>query len=144
MDPILEIAGKHGLKVVEDCTAPGAKYKGRYAGTMGDLGCFSISCYKIIGGGEGGLLLSRDRRMFERACQVVEKRRVVPARSLCARPISRRAVLRHELPHVGTRSGCQRGATAKNARAGPPLQHHQTQHPQPVEDLPGDLAAEVE
>ena len=39
---------------------------------MGDLGCFSISCYKIIGGGEGGLLLSRDRRMFERACQVVE------------------------------------------------------------------------
>jgi 8-amino-3,8-dideoxy-alpha-D-manno-octulosonate transaminase len=73
MDPILAIARKHGLKVIEDCAqAPGAKYKGRYVGSIGDLGCFSISCYKIIGGGEGGLVTTSDQRLYERACQLAE------------------------------------------------------------------------
>jgi 8-amino-3,8-dideoxy-alpha-D-manno-octulosonate transaminase len=73
MDPILAVARAHGLKVIEDCAqSPGAKYKGRYLGTLGDLGCFSISAYKIVGGGEGGLVLTNDRRLFERACQLAE------------------------------------------------------------------------
>jgi 8-amino-3,8-dideoxy-alpha-D-manno-octulosonate transaminase len=73
LEPILAVARRHNLKVVEDCAqAPGAKYHGRYAGTWGDLGCFSISAYKIVGGGEGGLVLTNDERLFERACQVVE------------------------------------------------------------------------
>jgi 8-amino-3,8-dideoxy-alpha-D-manno-octulosonate transaminase len=73
MDPILAVARKHGLKVIEDCAqSPGAKYKGRYMGTLGDLGCFSISAYKIVGGGEGGLVLANDQRLFERACQLAE------------------------------------------------------------------------
>ena len=73
MEPILAVARKHGLKVIEDCAqAPGAKYHGRYMGTLGDFGCFSISAYKIVGGGEGGLLLARDQRLFERACQLAE------------------------------------------------------------------------
>ena len=73
MDPILEIARRRQLKVVEDCAqAPGAKYKGKHVGTLGDLGCFSISAYKIVGGGEGGLLLTDDERLFERACQLAE------------------------------------------------------------------------
>ena len=73
LDPILEIARSHELKVIEDCAqAPGAKYKGRYVGSLGDLGCFSISAYKIVGGGEGGLLLCNDERLFERACQLAE------------------------------------------------------------------------
>ena len=73
MDPILSVARRHGLKVIEDCAqSPGAKYKGRYVGTLGDLGCFSISAYKIVGGGEGGLLLANDPRLFERACQLAE------------------------------------------------------------------------
>lgn len=73
MDPILEIAARHSLKVIEDCAqSPGAQYKGRYVGTIGDIGCFSISAYKIIGGGEGGLLLAKDEKLFERANQLAE------------------------------------------------------------------------
>jgi dTDP-4-amino-4,6-dideoxygalactose transaminase len=56
MDPILEIARKHGLPVVEDaCQAHGAEYKGRKAGTMGDVGCFSFYPGKNLGAlGEAG------------------------------------------------------------------------------------------
>ncbi len=73
MDPIMAIARRHGLKVVEDCAqSPGGKYRGRLVGTIGDVGCFSISCYKIIGGGEAGLVLTNDERLWERACGLAE------------------------------------------------------------------------
>ena len=73
LDPILDVARRQELKVIEDCAqAPGAKYRGRYAGTLGDVGCFSISAYKVVGGGEGGLLLTDDERLYERACQLAE------------------------------------------------------------------------
>jgi dTDP-4-amino-4,6-dideoxygalactose transaminase len=73
MDPIMAIARRHKLKVVEDCAqSPGGKYRGRYVGTFGDVGCFSISCYKIIGGGESGLVLTNDQRLYERAAQLAE------------------------------------------------------------------------
>src|SRR5699024_9697665 len=73
MEPIMAIARKHNLKVIEDCAqSPGAKYKGKYVGTIGDFGCFSISAYKIIGGGEGGLLLARDKKLFDAANQLAE------------------------------------------------------------------------
>jgi dTDP-4-amino-4,6-dideoxygalactose transaminase len=56
MDPILEIARRHNLIVIEDAAqAHGAKYKGRQAGTMGDMGCFSFYPAKNLGAyGEGG------------------------------------------------------------------------------------------
>ena len=62
MDPILEIAKKHGLKVVEDaCQAHGAEYKGRKAGSMGDTGCFSFYPGKNLGAyGEGGAVVTND------------------------------------------------------------------------------------
>lgn len=73
MDRIIKISSEHNLMVIEDCAqSPGAKYKGKYVGTIGDIGCFSISCYKIIGGGEGGLLLTNNQRLYERACQLAE------------------------------------------------------------------------
>ena len=73
MAPILAIAKKHKLKVVEDCAqGPGAKYRGQYVGTLGDVGCFSISAYKIIGGGEGGMVIANDERTFDRVCQCAE------------------------------------------------------------------------
>jgi len=73
MEAIVQVAREHGLKVVEDCAQScGGKYKGRYVGTWGDMGCFSISSYKIVGGGEGGLILTDDERLWERASQLVE------------------------------------------------------------------------
>lgn len=73
MDAIMKIARKHKLKVVEDCAQScGGQYKGKYVGTIGDIGIFSISSYKIVGGGEGGLLLAKNKRLWERASQIVE------------------------------------------------------------------------
>ena len=68
MPAIMAIARKHNLKVVEDCAQScGGKVSGRYVGTFGHVGIFSISAYKIVGGGEGGLLITDDERLWDRA-----------------------------------------------------------------------------
>lgn len=60
MDPILETARRHGLCVIEDAAqAHGAEYKGRRAGSMGDMGCFSFYPGKNLGAyGEGGMVVT--------------------------------------------------------------------------------------
>lgn len=67
MDPILEIANRHGLPVIEDaCQAHGAEYKGRQAGTMGIAGCFSFYPGKNLGAlGEAGAVVTNDVRLKE-------------------------------------------------------------------------------
>ncbi len=61
MDPILEIAARHRLKVIEDCAESlGARYRGRQTGTMGDVGCFSFFANKVITTGEGGMVTTAD------------------------------------------------------------------------------------
>ena len=62
MDPILEIAARHGIPVIEDAAqAHGAEYKGRRAGSMGAIGCFSFYPGKNLGAyGEGGLVTTSD------------------------------------------------------------------------------------
>ncbi len=68
MDAIMEVARKHHLKVVEDCAQScGGRFQGQLVGTFGDLGCFSISAYKIVGGGEGGLIITDEERLWDRA-----------------------------------------------------------------------------
>jgi dTDP-4-amino-4,6-dideoxygalactose transaminase len=61
MDPIMQIAKDHGLKVIEDAAqAIGAEYKGRRAGSIGDFGCFSFYPSKNLGGcGDGGMITVR-------------------------------------------------------------------------------------
>ena len=68
MDAIMDIARRHDLVVVEDnAQACGAKYKGQYLGTIGDMGCFSISSYKVVGAGEAGMVLTDDEWLYIRA-----------------------------------------------------------------------------
>lgn len=69
MDPILELAREHRLVVIEDCAqAHGATYKGRPVGSMGDVAAFSFCQDKIMTtGGEGGMLVTNDEAIWERA-----------------------------------------------------------------------------
>ncbi len=68
MDKIMEIAGKHKLKVVEDCAhCHDAEYKGKKIGTIGDIGCFSYQATKLMPGIEGGMMVTNNREYYERA-----------------------------------------------------------------------------
>ena len=68
METLCGIAKKHGLFVLEDaCQADGGSFRGKRLGTIGDAGALSFNQYKIITCGEGGALLTNDRRIFERA-----------------------------------------------------------------------------
>jgi len=68
MDPILEAALAKKLRVLEDAShAHGAKYKGKYVGTIGDVGAFSLQGSKAIVAGEGGVLVTNRRLYYERA-----------------------------------------------------------------------------
>ena len=68
MDPILELAHQHGLRVVEDDShAHGATYKGRKVGSLGDIGCFSFYPSKNMGAyGDGGIVTTNDGELFEK------------------------------------------------------------------------------
>lgn len=67
MDPIMEIARKHNLLVLEDCAhTPGASYKGRQAGSIGDIGCFSFHSLKnMTTCGEGGMITTNRDEFVE-------------------------------------------------------------------------------
>jgi len=66
MDPIMDIARKHGLPVIEDaCEAIGARYRGRPAGGIGDFGVFGFYPNKPITTGEGGMVVTRDSQMAD-------------------------------------------------------------------------------
>lgn len=68
MDPVLSIAKRHGLRVIEDCAeAHGALYKGRKVGSLGDVGCFSFYANKIVTTGEGGMITTNDPALAEKA-----------------------------------------------------------------------------
>lgn len=68
MDPILEIAGRHGLRVIEDAAeVHGAAYKGSKCGGMGEISTFSFYANKLVTTGEGGMVLVRTPELAERA-----------------------------------------------------------------------------
>jgi 8-amino-3,8-dideoxy-alpha-D-manno-octulosonate transaminase len=68
MDPILAIARKHKIRVVEDCAqCAGGRYKGKFVGSIGDIGINSFQLSKTITSGEGGAVVTNDSRLFERA-----------------------------------------------------------------------------
>lgn len=72
MDPIMEIARKRKIKVIEDAAqAIGAEYKGKPAGSIGDLGCFSFFPSKNLGAaGDGGMIVTNNQELYE-SCKML-------------------------------------------------------------------------
>lgn len=68
MDPIMEIANKHGIYVIEDVShAHGTLYKGKKVGTFGHIAAMSMMSWKVFAAGELGMLVTDDRKLYERA-----------------------------------------------------------------------------
>ncbi len=79
MDRIMEIAKKHGLKVIEDCAhAHGAAWRGQGAGSIGDIGSFSFQRSKLMTSGEGGVVITSDEILRQRCHAVVNCGRKEP------------------------------------------------------------------
>ena len=67
MDAIMAIAGKHSLRVIEDCAHKhGGEWKGKKAGSSGDVGSFSFQLSKLMTAGEGGALTTSDSQLYEK------------------------------------------------------------------------------
>ncbi|MEI6047303.1 MAG: DegT/DnrJ/EryC1/StrS family aminotransferase [Bacteroidota bacterium] len=68
MDRIMGIAKKHNLLVLEDCCqAAGASYKGKKVGSIGNIAAFSLNIFKTINSGDGGLVVTNDKSLYETA-----------------------------------------------------------------------------
>ncbi|MDP6125291.1 MAG: DegT/DnrJ/EryC1/StrS family aminotransferase [Candidatus Latescibacteria bacterium] len=67
LDQLLEIANRHGLKIIEDAAhAHGAKWDGKGCGSFGDTGCFSFQASKNMNAGEGGIIIGNDQSVLDR------------------------------------------------------------------------------
>ena len=123
MDPILDIARRHGLIVIEDAAqAHGAEYQGRGAGSMGDFGCFSFYPGKNLGAcGEGGLVVARDAehakkvRMLRDWGQERKYEHVVPGFNFRMDALQG-AILRVKLRHLEAWTEGRRAAAKRYAR----------------------------
>jgi dTDP-4-amino-4,6-dideoxygalactose transaminase len=119
MDPILSIAGKRGLVIIEDAAqAHGAEYKGRRAGSLGDMGCFSFYPGKNLGAcGEGGIVVTNNSGFTRRIRMLrdwgAEKkyRHVLKGYNYRMEAIQG-AVLRVKLRHLETWTQARRTAAA--------------------------------
>jgi dTDP-4-amino-4,6-dideoxygalactose transaminase len=68
MDRIMVVARKHNLLVLEDsCQAAGASYKGKKVGSIGNISAFSLNIFKTINSGDGGLVVTNDKTLYETA-----------------------------------------------------------------------------
>jgi len=69
MDPIMDIARKHNVKLIEDVShAQGSLYKGRMCGTFGEISAMSMMAGKSFAIGEAGMIVTNDQKLFERCC----------------------------------------------------------------------------
>lgn len=89
LSELMELAREHNLKIIEDAShAPGAVWRGRKCGTLGDVSVFSLQTSKLVPAGEGGILLTNDDETYERAICFGDVMRIIelesPARRLAA------------------------------------------------------------
>lgn len=74
IDKIVEIAKKRNIYVIEDCAqAYCCKYKGKYVGTYGDIGCFSLNDFKHISAGDGGMIITDNEELYYKAVMFADK-----------------------------------------------------------------------
>ncbi len=74
IDRIVEVAHARGIYVIEDCAQTYCcKYKGRYVGTFGDIGCFSLNDFKHISAGDGGMVIMNDPELYYKALMFADK-----------------------------------------------------------------------
>lgn len=125
MDPILEVARRHGLFVVEDCAqAHTARYKGRMVGTFGEMGCFSFFPTKNVGAfGDAGCILTPSAELADRVRTLRNYGSKEKYHNELAGGVNSRldeiqaALLRAKLPHVGELIA-QRESVARRYLAG--------------------------
>jgi dTDP-4-amino-4,6-dideoxygalactose transaminase len=124
LDPLLALASRHGLRVVEDCAqAHGARYKGRRVGTFGDFGCFSCYPTKNLGAlGDAGILVARDAALADKARRLRQygwdNGRLSISKGVNSRlDAVQAAVLRVKLPHLDADNSA-RARLAGTYRAG--------------------------
>lgn len=68
IDPIIKVAKKHKLFIIEDAAeVHGGKYKGKMLGSLGDIGCFSFYANKIVTTGEGGMIVTNSKKLYQKA-----------------------------------------------------------------------------
>ena len=71
LDLLVEIADRNDIKIIEDCAqAHGAEWRGKGVGSWGDFGCFSFQTSKNLCAGEGGIILTHDRELYERTWSI--------------------------------------------------------------------------
>ena len=119
-DPIMDLARRHDLMVIEDAAqAIGAEYKGRKAGTIGHLGCFSFFPSKNLGGyGDGGMVVTDDDELADQVrmlrihgSQPKYYHKMVGYNSRL--DALQAAILRAKLPHLDTWSAQRRRVAAR-------------------------------
>jgi dTDP-4-amino-4,6-dideoxygalactose transaminase len=99
MQPVIDLARKHGLKVIEDdACAVGSRYCGSHAGTLADIACFSFHPRKAITTGEGGMVITSDEELAHR---VQSLRDHGASKSDMARHLGARSYLLPEFNMVG-------------------------------------------
>ncbi len=74
IDRIVELAKKHNIYVIEDCAQSYCcEYKGKYVGTFGDIGCFSLNDFKHISAGDGGMIITDNEELYHNAVMFADK-----------------------------------------------------------------------
>jgi dTDP-4-amino-4,6-dideoxygalactose transaminase len=71
MDEISEISSKHNLHIIEDAAqSMGSSYKGKQTGTFSELGCFSLYAAKVMTSGEGGIIVTSNKKLWEKLLMI--------------------------------------------------------------------------
>ncbi len=83
LPPLLDVTRSLGVPLIEDATEGlGARYEGRFLGTLGDIGCFSFNGNKLVTSGGGGMVVTPDTQWFEKAAHLSTQAKADPIESI--------------------------------------------------------------